>query len=418
MSDAVPPPLPGEPPPLPTGTAPAVPQPTAALQPVGQEPTDQESTEQEVQARQPDPGTHHFSSVCPSCGSQLAYAPGTMALRCDTCGTEVPIQPVAAQITEHSLDEWNAHNKNTWVASIAAQELRCQQCGASTTTTNLSQACQFCGGALVATELPEGLIEPEGVLPFAVDKKQAHDAFGKWIGSRWFAPNALKKVGSTEGLTGTYIPHWTFDSHTETDYEGQRGEHYYTTETRTVPDGRGGTTTETYQQQHTAWYHASGRVARSFDDVLVLASGAMDPKKVTKMGPWDLGAAAPYQDEFLVGFSTLRYDVDPQQATQTARQQMMAVIDGDVRQDIGGDEQRVTSMDVRYSDNMFKLLLMPLWIATYLYGGKSWQVMVNANTGEVVGDRPYSAWKITLASVAAALVVAAIVLAVVLSRQH
>ncbi|MGZ4612798.1 MAG: hypothetical protein ACXV1K_06450, partial [Kineosporiaceae bacterium] len=81
---------------------------------------------------------------------------------------------------------------------------------------------------------------------------------------------------------------------------------------------------------------------------------------------------------------------------------------GDCRNDIGGDEQRVSSMDVRYADVMFKLVLLPIWIAAYLYAGRTFQVFVNAHTGEVVGERPYSFPKI-FAAVAAALVVLGVV---------
>lgn len=397
MSGDVPPPVPPVPP---VPAAPPIPEvPPAPPAPDG-------------------PAPQGVRSVCPNCGDQLAYVPGTMLLRCDTCGTEVPIKAVEAVITEHSLDDWQAKNQTTFVANVAAHELRCQNCGATTETTNLASKCQFCGGALVATDRPAGLVAPEAVIPFQVQRKEAHDAFSTWVTSRWFAPNALKKVGSTEGLTGTYIPHWTYDSHTETDYEGQRGDHYYTTETRQVSDGQGGTRTETYQVQHTAWRHASGHVARSFDDVLVLGARTLDPKKVNKMGPWRLPDAKPFQDEFLTGFAALRYDVDPQAGAEVAKQQMVSVIEGDVRHDIGGDEQRIGAMNVAYSANTFKLLLMPLWIATYVYGGNTWQVMVNANTGEVVGDRPYSSWKIALATIAGLIVLAAVIAAVVLVRRH
>ena len=95
---------------------------------------------------------------------------------------------------------------------------------------------------------------------------------------------------------------------------------------------------------------------------------------------------------------------------------MRSVIKEDCRDDIGGDEQRVTDVDVTYSRAMFKLVLLPLWIATYLYGGRTWQVMVNANTGQVVGRRPFSAVKIAVAVVVALLVVAALVLWYVTSR--
>ncbi|MEI5675813.1 MULTISPECIES: hypothetical protein [unclassified Nocardioides] len=357
-----------------------------------------------------------LSSTCPSCGAQTSYAPGTTTLRCGSCGTQLEIAASTATIREHSFDEWVGKHGDVQVAQLGAHVLRCQGCGASTETADLAGTCQFCGGALIAVDRPEGLVAPEAVVPFHVDQRAAREEFKKWVGSRRFAPNALKKVGSTEGLQGTYVPHWTYDAHTETDYEGQRGDYYYVTVSHQVSDGKGGTRTETRQERRTRWSHASGHVARSFDDVLVAGTERLDRKKLDKMGPWRLEDARPFQQEYLTGYSALRYDVDPQAGSNNARQQMQRVIEDDCERDIGGDEQRVSDMDVTYSQAMFKLVLMPLWIATYLYGGKTWQVMVNANTGEVVGDRPWSVPKI-VAAVLAALVVIGVIVAIVLTTS-
>ena len=353
-----------------------------------------------------------LSSTCPSCGAQTAYAPGTTALKCGSCGTELEIADSGTTIREHSFDEWQARQGEVNPAAIGAQELKCSGCGAVTVTLDLASACQFCGGALIAAEHPEGVVRPEAVVPFAVDRRGAQTAFAAWVRSRRFAPNALKQVGSAEKLQGTYVPHWTFDAHTETDYSGERGDYYYVTVTDQVSDGNGGTRTETRQERRTRWSRASGHVSRDFDDVLVVGSRQLNQKKLDKMGPWRLTDARPFQQEYLTGYSALRYDVQPHEGSEEARQEMRGVIEGDCRSDIGGDEQRVSDMDVTYSQAMFKLILMPLWIATYLHSGKTWQVMVNANTGEVVGDRPYSVLKIVATVLAVAVVVALIVLLV------
>ena len=369
-----------------------------------------------VESESPTPGPAPLSSTCPSCGAQTSYAPGTTVLRCGSCGSELAIAGPDVAVREHSYDEWQARNGAVRVAAIGAQVLRCSGCGASTETVDLAGTCQFCGGALVTVEQPEGLVAPEAVVPFHVDRRGAQEAFGSWVRSRRFAPGALKRVGSTEGLAGTYVPHWTFDAHTETDYAGQRGEHYWVTETYQVPDGKRGTRTETRQVQHTRWYPASGHVARSFDDVLVVGTRRLDPERLEDMGPWTLAEARPFQPEYLTGYSALRYDVDPDEGAKDARSRMRSVIKEDCRRDIGGDEQRVTDVDVTYSEAMFKLVLLPLWIATYLYGGKSWQVLVNANTGEVVGDRPWSVPKI-VAAVLAGLLLVGIVVAMVMAGR-
>jgi hypothetical protein len=354
--------------------------------------------------------------TCRSCGARLNYAPGTRALRCQTCGTEQDIAAAHRTVVEHSYDAWIGRAPKP-VAAIGKQVLSCRGCGASTESDLLAGACQFCGGVLIAVGNPDGLIAPEAVVPFAIDKRAANDAFVTWVRSRRFAPGALKRVGSTEAITGTYVPHWTFDAHTDTDYRGQRGDHYYTTETYTVSDGQGGQRTETRQVQHTRWTSVSGEVTRSFDDLLVPAATQLPPARLEQAGPWQLTEAVPYGPDYLAGYSAVRYDVDPDRGFAVAREQIESVVHDDCEHDIGGDEQRVSRMDVRYAEVMFKLVLLPLWIASYLYAGKTFQVLVNANTGEVLGDRPYSKLKIALTVVAGLLVVAAIVAAVLIARR-
>ncbi|HWC35375.1 MAG TPA: hypothetical protein VG650_11170 [Mycobacteriales bacterium] len=351
-----------------------------------------------------------LSVACKACGSQMTYKPGTTMLKCQACGAEQAIESTET-IEEHSYDAW-ASQPEKRVATIGKQVLKCQGCGATTETDELSGACQFCGGVLLAVSNPEGLIAPEAVLPFGIVKKDANAAFGKWVKSRWFAPNALKKVGSTEAIKGTYVPHWTYDAQTQTDYTGERGEHYYTTETRTV-NGR----TETYQQQHTRWWPASGHVSRAFDDVVVPASTVLPQDKLDKMGPWTLAQAQAFDAQYLAGYTALRYDVDPDTGLVTAKGEMENVIRDDCRRDIGGDEQRVNSISVQYAALMFKLMLLPLWIASYVYAGKTYQVLINANTSEVVGDRPYSKVKIALAVIGALILIAAGI-AIYLAYKH
>ncbi|WP_216093409.1 hypothetical protein [Cellulosimicrobium cellulans] len=302
-------------------------------------------------------------------------------------------------VDEHSYDAWLA-TAAAPVALAGAQALACDGCGATTRGTDLSAACQFCGGHLVVATPVEGVVEPEAVVPFAVAGDAAREAFRGWVRSRWFAPGALKKVGDTESLRGTYVPHWTFDAETTSQWSGQRGDAYYVT----VGDGENRRT-----ERRVRWTPVSGTTHRAFDDVLVPASTQLADRDLEKLGPWRLEQAAPYRPEYLAGFETARYDVDPPHGLERAKDEMAPVIRDDVRGAIGGDEQRVLRISTAYAAVLFKLVLLPLWIATYVYAGKQWQVMVNANTGEVVGRRPYSAWKIALAVLAGLAVVAAVV---------
>jgi hypothetical protein len=83
-----------------------------------------------------------------------------------------------------------------------------------------------------------------------------------------------------------------------------------------------------------------------------------------------------------------------------AKQRINDALQTETRQRIGGDEQRVHSMDTNYSALTYKHVLLPIWIMAYRYSGKSYRVVVNAMTGQVSGERPYSAIKIALAVIA------------------
>lgn len=330
---------------------------------------------------------------CASCGAALEFAPGTAALVCPYCSSRTTIE--AARSEKHDYAAY-AGMPQPPLAELPPFSVTCAGCGAAQTSTALSGRCPSCNGALVIGDDLDGRLKtPDGIVPFTVAKAQADKEFRDWAGSRWFAPNALKKVVRTDSMVGAYLPHWGFDDRTTTDYTGQRGEHYWDTETYTVTEN-GHTETRTRQVEKTRWYHASGTVSRDFVDVLTPALAAPDGHTLDKLGPWSADAATGYEPEFLAGFDTPRYSVPADAGFVEARREMAVQIERDCRADIGGDEQRVSSMRTTDSDVLFRLLLMPLWIATYVFGGKTYHVYVNANTGKVIGERPYSALKIAL----------------------
>jgi DNA-directed RNA polymerase subunit RPC12/RpoP len=350
---------------------------------------------------------------CANCGANVEFAPGTAVLRCPYCGHETALVATGQAVREHSFAEFVGLPRKP-VASLGAHVFHCRGCGAETQSDAISARCQFCGAPVVADVSVTEQVAPEAVLPFVVDKRALRAALQKWVSSRWFAPSGLRKVVEAESSRSTYLPHWTFDARTESRYDGERGEHYWETETYTETVN-GETQTRTRQVQRTRWYPAGGEVQRDFDDVLVVGTTHVQAKHLDALEPWPLPAVEPYRPEYLAGHETLRYDVEPETGLGTAKTVMAAVITGDCERDIGGDEQRVHSVDTAYDDVRFKLLLLPVWIACYLHAGKTFTVMVNGRTGEVAGERPYSAAKITAAVLAGVALIALIVLLVMMT---
>ena len=343
---------------------------------------------------------------CEKCGAALKFVPGASALQCDYCGHKQTIPQCAEEVREMSFEELAAHiHVDSGVVTSADGERRCDGCGAMVLINKklATDSCPFCGTHLdnpIAAMKP--MMMPQAVLPFAISENTAKDEFRKWVKSRWFAPNSFTRMADLGRVSGLYVPYWTYDSMTWSWFRGERGDAYYVT----VGSGK-----NKRRERRIRWSHVSGQVDHWFDDVLVCASHSVPDKLVVALEPWDLSALQSYRPDFLSGFQSERYQVDAKEGFGIARKIMDEVIRGLVRRRIGGDEQRIHSVSTQVGNITFKHVLLPIWLAAYRYQDKTFRVLINARTGEVQGERPWSWIKITLAVLLGIAIVAAIVVA-------
>jgi len=351
------------------------------------------------------------AEVCPGCGAQLLFNPTAGLLSCPYCQTTAPLAASQTPVLERNLEQW-LHGSPAALTTLSkqAQEVDCPGCRAQITfePPEVAGNCPFCKTHITTQpHAASPVITPEGILPFKVDQKTARQYLSRWLKNRWFAPGELKHLAQHEGIQGVYLPFWTFDCHTKTQYTGERGTHYSVTKTRRVKNDQGEWVNETYKDEETRWQSVSGQIQQSFDDLLIPAVKSVKSAHLEQLAPWSLIELAAYNSKFLAGFRVQRYQVNLKQGFELAQREMKTEITSSIRRDIGGDEQRVCSQSTTYHDKSFKHVLLPVWMATYRYRNQPYQVLINGETGKVVGDHPYSAVKITLAVIAAAIAVMA-----------
>ncbi|MCV6591343.1 MAG: TFIIB-type zinc finger domain-containing protein [Silicimonas sp.] len=343
-------------------------------------------------------GAEEHRFPCETCGADLRFDPGDDRMICDHCGATEPIDhgpwTQAAAIREQDF----RRAIEAGLGSAEMEEARvsaCPNCAAKIEFDDAvhSTECPYCATPVVTGTGAARQIKPRAVLPFVLEETEARKEMSDWLGSLWFAPNGLTEYARKgRKMSGVYTPCWTFDADTTSRYRGQRGTIYYETKTVTRNGKR-----EQVRVAKVRWRPASGRVARFFDDVLVIASTALPAKFRASLTHWDLTRLEPYNPEYLAGFRAEAYTIDLPEAFTQAREIMDRQILRDVRFDIGGDKQRVDHIDTEMRDVTFKHILVPVWIAAYRYRGKSFRFVVNGQTGQVAGERPWSAWKITFA---------------------
>jgi len=335
---------------------------------------------------------------CSGCAAVLKFAPGTKSLKCQYCDVVTKIIIAKTAIEEINLEEFLAHQSSNEEKKVIIT-VKCNGCNAAVTLKPnvTSDSCPFCGVSLVVKNGTScSILKPKSILPFKIKQTEAQASFRKWIKGLWFAPNALTKYAKSESyLNGMYIPYWTYDSVTSSVYSGQRGINYTETESYTANEN-GNNVRKTRTVTKIRWHSVSGDVARNFDDVLVVASKSLPEEYAQELEPWDLKDLVPFDEKYLSGFRTECYQVDVAHALPKAKSIMEVTIRKDVCRDIGGDHQRISSLDVTHSNMTFKHVLLPVWISTYRFRKNPYRFLINGRTGEVQGERPYSWIKIAL----------------------
>ena len=347
---------------------------------------------------------------CPECGGDAEWNAEKKALACPYCGTVLPWSDgedsLGAAISEHPLEVALASvSEDKRGLKAEKKSVKCESCQAISIfdPDRAAQRCDFCGSpAIVPVDDMKDAITPESLLPAVIAATQVRDQLRAWYGSRWWAPSKLKRSALTDTLNGIYLPYWTFDAHVDAQWTAESGYHYYETETYQDSNGR----PQTRQVQRTRWEQSAGQLAHFFDDDAVPGTVGVHTALLRKVEPFPtVSDLKPYEPAFVRGWTVERYQVDLRQASEISKQQMDTTIEQLCAREVPGDTQRNLEILSDYQGRTFKHILVPVWLANYTYGRKSFQVVVNGYTGKMAGEHPLSWLKITFAILGALLVI-------------
>jgi len=345
---------------------------------------------------------------CSACGAQAQWNPTKQLLVCPFCGTAAPFTIDAATGAIEELDLARALREipdqdRGWQAE--KRTVQCQSCKAVSVFDpgRVGQNCDFCGSpALVDYQEIKAPIRPQSLLPFTVSDAAVREQIRQWYASKWLAPGKLKSRALVDRVHGVYIPYWTFDAHVVCPWTAEAGHYYYTTETY-----REGGRTRTRQVRHVRWVPAAGEVRHFFDDEPVPGTRGVSHALLAQVEPFPTSDLRPYDTAFLSGFVVEHYQIVLFDAAQRSQEAMAGKLRSMCAAQIPGDTYRNLQIHPVYSGQTFKHILVPVWLLTYNFGAKAYQVVVNGVTGRMAGDYPKSVWKVLL------LVLLAIIVAIV-----
>lgn len=323
---------------------------------------------------------------CPSCYGVMDFDPTTGGLTCPFCGhTEaIPVNEEAPkEAEEQDLASADKIENCNW--GVQKKTVICKSCGGESIydALEIASVCPFCGSNQVMEAFDQNTMAPGGVVPFAITDKQASDLFKSWIKRKWFCPKMAKESAKAKSFKGIYLPYWTFDAKTHSEYVGEYG----------IDKKRD-------DRIITNWYAVRGSNSLAFDDELVCGTTKHSGSMLQGIEPYRTAENKTYKPEYVAGFAAERYSIGIKEAWEMAKQSMKykirQTIEIGIKRQHHADRVRNLRITTKYSDLTYKYLLLPVWISSYKYQDKVYQFMVNGQTGKVSGKIPISIPKVII----------------------
>lgn len=343
--------------------------------------------DQEVQIERTEEVT---DKKCPNCGATVVYDPETRGLLCEYCGYKKSLPPPDREESVAELDFESVQQRHGFDWGAQKKMIICSNCGGESIYDVLetSSVCPFCGSTNVMPASAEDSLAPGGVCPFEIPLKQAGGLFSRWLKGRIFTPSAAKRQAKPEAFKGVYLPYWTFDTMTTSSFVGQAGYD------RRVKRGNEWVT-------ETRWKPVSGVYQEFVDDQMVVASKRSAESGVRRAEPFDFSKMIPYRPELVAGFIAERYsvglDAGWNNAQEMIRSRLRYSIEAYIRQKWSADRAGSVRFSTNFENITYKYILIPVWISSFAFKGKTYQFVVNGQTGKVGGKAPISALRVAIA---------------------
>lgn len=331
---------------------------------------------------------------CPSCTGPLHFSSESGKLDCDYCGESYDVETIellygnkdeaAAKAVsepqwEMTMDEWDEEE---------AQHMRaytCPSCGAQIICddTTAATSCPYCNNPTIVPGQFTGMLRPDFVIPFKMDKEAAKAALKNHYKGKKFLPKSFSAENKLEELKGIYVPFWLFDGVSDGDIR-YRGTilHSYTQEDEKV------TVTE--------HYHVVRQGNMAFEKVPVDGSSKMPDAHMDAIEPYDYKALVPFSSAYLPGYLADKYDMDANACIERANDRIRTTTKDVLGSTIHGYASLTPeSSHIEIEAGEIKYALLPVWMVNTKWKDKDFLFAMNGQTGKLIGDLPIDWGKFT-----------------------
>ncbi len=336
---------------------------------------------------------------CPNCNGALEYNPISDEMECAHCGSGFTMQEMEAgkqkaydYVTEIDASAATCEKDMVSESSLETDEeeysfydskermqfkiYTCTSCGAelAVSDTEVSTYCAYCGQpAIVYSRVSEEL-KPDYIIPFKITREQAIEQIRKKIKRGMLLPKSVKHF-EVEKVRGIYIPYFLFDVYY------RNNQKLYIHES-TKQNGKSGIMLNGY------WFTGECE----FEKLCCDASSYVSDELSQCLEPFDYKELTAFNAAYLSGFYAERNNVSEKDLMNIVQKRCGEMYDARVDQEL----HAITSYtrDVRITHPKCRVLntdyvLLPVWFLTFRYRNQPYTIVMNGQSGKVIGTAPF-----------------------------
>lgn len=315
---------------------------------------------------------------CPNCMAALIFNPTSGKLDCLSCGSTFEVdqfedkEAQAAAEVERETEEL----KRAGIADdlMECQIYSCTACGAELAVNGVESStfCAYCGQPTIVFNRVSSTKKPKYIIPFSITKDQAVASIRNHLSRGSFVPAEIQNF-SIERVRGIYIPYWLYDIQ-------YFDEQYLSGE---VKSGKSTVTKYFYRSASATFY-----------DVTMDASKQLNDESSQRLEPFDTVAMRDFEPSFLTGFYADCFDMSREEMEKYARGRCMQMFNEQVEKSINASSIRLLKNSPKIDVKKSEYAMFPAWFLTFRYQEAPYTILVNGQTGKVVGAVPFNKAKV------------------------
>lgn len=303
---------------------------------------------------------------CPNCGGSVMFDAELGRMKCSQCGKS------ETDDLYYDSDYIEADMAGFPDASDAYMETKiykCTSCGAKLMINGdeVSTFCAYCGHPTIVFDRVSKEHKPDCIIPFRINEEQAVSLIKQKFGAGRYIPAEVKKL-QIDKIRGIYIPYWLYSTYIreEANITGSVGE------------GKQKTTVKLYRKAECNYECISLDASRKLNDNISI-----------RLEPYDMRSLKPFTPAYMSGFYADRYDVEKEEVRDMAYLRTKSFMEESLLDSCAANELRISESNIEeFAVEGIRYALLPAWFMTFWYEGALYTILVNGQTGKVVGDAP------------------------------